>query len=344
MTVFSHPLFSVMNSYYAQEIAAEFFFYSRSLNEEFIVYIRQNDYDPYLIFDFFRHNGEYVFTKKHRIPGVRRGEYSKVLVKLSPNGKYLFYKELHDPPLDDNTGSLDESKYRHTQTERMYDTQLDHTELHEGGEGLYRADSENVIDSSSEERSYSDEEESEESGYGSSKFSKSISPPVRNKSPLSSPSEEAKKRRTNGNFSTFRPSQPNSSPLYDSAVIEQSESVSVVSNDLSVQKPVGTSNRDTDNFSRLSPVQIEEEKGFYKCDSSRMEAKIFELVLIRRSSTMNEIFQYARGLQKESHDERISKIKKKVNDEEIMFDLKLVRTVKDVNKYYGDLSDKYITL
>lgn len=342
MTVFSHPLFSIMNSYYAQEIKAEFFFYSRSLNEEFIVYLRQNDYDPYLIFDFFRHNGEYVFTKKQRIPGVRRGEYQNVLVKLSPNGKYLFYKEMHDPPQDDLTGSLDESRYRHTQTERMYDTQFDHTELHEGGEGLYRADSENVIDSSSDEYSYSDEEESD---YGSSELKKSISPPIRGKSSQSSPLEESKKRNNNSNFSTFRPSQPISSPLVDPALDERSESVSVISNDLSVHKPVAQPNRDTDNFSRLSPVQIgEEEKGFYKCDSSRMEARIFELVLIRRSSTMQEIFQYARGLQKEGHDERISKIKNKVHDEDIMFDLKLVRTVKDVNKYYGDLADKYITL
>lgn len=137
MPVFSNPLFSVLNSYYSQEITAEFFFYSRSLDQEFIVYLRQNNYDPYLIFDFYKYNGEYVFTKKHPIPGVKRGEYDKVKVKISPNGKYLFFKEQFDAPYE-NTMTYEESKFHHTHTERYMDSKLDRTELNEGGEESVR--------------------------------------------------------------------------------------------------------------------------------------------------------------------------------------------------------------
>jgi hypothetical protein len=89
MTLFSHPLYTVVNSYYAQEITAQFFFYSKSIEEEFIVYLRQNSYAPFLIFDFFRYNGDYVYTKKQPVPGVKRGELDQLKVKISPNGRYI---------------------------------------------------------------------------------------------------------------------------------------------------------------------------------------------------------------------------------------------------------------
>ena len=133
MTLFSHPVFSVLNSYTSQEITAEFFFYARSLNQEFVVYLRQNDYDPYLIFDFYRYNGEYVFTKTQSIPGVKKGEYDKIIVRISPNGKYLFFKEQFDAPMYEGSMTYQDSQFQRTHTERYMESALEQTELHEGG-------------------------------------------------------------------------------------------------------------------------------------------------------------------------------------------------------------------
>lgn len=49
-------------------------------------------------------------------------------------------------------------------------------------------------------------------------------------------------------------------------------------------------------------------------------------------------------MQKDTKGDKKERIQKRFNNNDIMFDLKLVRTIEDVNKYYGDLSDQNIVL
>ena len=129
---------------------------------------------------------------------------------------------------------------------------------------------------------------------------------------------------------------------------EQFENASVASHEPSIEKPMEEmkQNKPQAEFDYLEPEEEENkvQEPFYEYDSARMEGKIFELVLLRRQSTLQEILQCARAAQKETHEEKAKKLEEKFNNDDIQFDLKLVRTIEDVNKYYGDLSDECIVL
>ena len=95
--LFAYPLYSIIDKDITTEIKAEFFFYSKSLKQEFAVFIRLNNYDKWVVFDFYRSTGEYVFTKRHSILGVTTNDSSKLNVQVSPNGRFIAFIFTTDP-------------------------------------------------------------------------------------------------------------------------------------------------------------------------------------------------------------------------------------------------------
>ena len=92
----SMPLTSVgIYSWYIKE----FYFYSKSMDEEFVVNLREGMGDPFcFILDFYRKNGELVYTKKHEVQNIWKyfeyvgdPDYDSSTIKISPNGRFLYY-------------------------------------------------------------------------------------------------------------------------------------------------------------------------------------------------------------------------------------------------------------
>ena len=53
-------------------VCKEFFFYSKSINEEFVVHIRRESSSSLkFFFDFYRKNGKFLYTKKHEINDIK---------------------------------------------------------------------------------------------------------------------------------------------------------------------------------------------------------------------------------------------------------------------------------
>jgi hypothetical protein len=79
----------------------EFFFYSKSLNEEIVVHIlstQTSDIKYYM--DFYRTNGDYICRKVVDIPDKKYNNYygwntpadlDQDPIKISPNGKFIYY-------------------------------------------------------------------------------------------------------------------------------------------------------------------------------------------------------------------------------------------------------------
>ena len=92
----SMPLTSV--GIYSRDIK-EFYFYSKSMDEEFVVNLREGMGDPFcFILEFYRKNGELVYTKKHEVQNIWKcfeyvddPDYDSSTIKISPNGRFLYY-------------------------------------------------------------------------------------------------------------------------------------------------------------------------------------------------------------------------------------------------------------
>ena len=97
----SSPILTVIPSNDIWNTKAEFFYCSHSTKEEFIVYITQGYGIEGIKFDFYKPNGNHVYTKIFTYEGMQNYEYYSYNfeVKVSPNGKYIFMK-------------LNSSKYR----------------------------------------------------------------------------------------------------------------------------------------------------------------------------------------------------------------------------------------
>ena len=101
-------------------VQKEFYFYSKSMDEEFVVHIREESGDPYyLVLDFYRKNGEFIHTKRHEINNIHNTynyvevddtDYDSSTIKISPNGRFLYYitsenNQDYDPYAQDNTNN-----------------------------------------------------------------------------------------------------------------------------------------------------------------------------------------------------------------------------------------------
>ena len=89
---FTSPILSFVPQKISQYIKSEFFFYSHSTKEEYVVYISQGNELPHIQFDFYKANGEHVYWRKLTIEGVSDYEYESLMVAVSPNGKYLYFE------------------------------------------------------------------------------------------------------------------------------------------------------------------------------------------------------------------------------------------------------------
>ena len=89
--LFSYPWYSIIDKDILTEIKAEFFFYSKSLKQEFIVYLRQNTLGNWFLLDFYNSYGKYIFTKRHSISGSNNIVGNQVEIKVSPNGEYIAF-------------------------------------------------------------------------------------------------------------------------------------------------------------------------------------------------------------------------------------------------------------
>ena len=362
MPLFSHPLYSVVNGYYSQEITAQFFFYSKSLEEEFIVYLRQNKYAPFLIFDFFRYNGDYVFTKKQPIPGVRRGDYDKVSVKISPNGRYICYKEQHDAPTYSDSKTYEESNFYATHTERMIDFSDDSSQ-NEGG-----ASSSSILeaDSSDESDSSSSQGKSGINSQNSISVRQATGENIKDVKSISEASSESSQPNESPGTSRFPASvggsqsamkkdpRTSSMPIPNSGGTSNSGSRfirnSTQKNGTFRSKPSGVSGYSNSRrppsgkFHGLEPYNKKRNGTNYQSSFPRMDEKVFEIVLVRRSSIFRKLMWTYRKYMLNGEFKKLGKLKKKMEIEETIFDLKLVRTVEDVNRKYGDYSDEHMKL
>jgi hypothetical protein len=328
--IFSDPTYTVISSNYSQDIKAEFFYYSRSLEQEFVVFLRQNKTSPYLIFDFYFSNGEYVFTKKHYIAGLKVGDYEDVKVKISPNGKYLFLKEEYGAEVyneDDSIHLNEETKYgQSVATPRSGESSaLEQTQYYEGGSDENESSKNFPANSSSE--------------ISSSEVSSSVSP--------QNPQNLAK----DSSNSDSTPAAPSSHPTGVGTLPPNQFSRSNKFSSSNSPSPVPISNPGNSAVSRnYQPFyssyygSSKKTQKFYKYSSPRMEGRIYEIVLLRRESTVRSIFKQAVHIDKKRFSKEMQDLEKQFHDEDILFDLKLLRTVEDVNKYFGEQSDDQIQL
>ena len=107
---YQSPLFRLLPIDQAKYLRNEFFFYPKSLNDEFIVY-RLNRTDMGAIeYAFYRPNGKYESSVRLKIHGVK--DYTNVNLSVSPNGKYVFYVEENEDYNEEE--ALAASKLRNT--------------------------------------------------------------------------------------------------------------------------------------------------------------------------------------------------------------------------------------
>lgn len=86
------------------EIVKEFFYYSKSLKEEFIIHIREDFHLKNVHFDVYRSNGQYVNTTTKNIPKMAKTSVASVIddtldmsfLKVSPNGRFMYYTVLEE--------------------------------------------------------------------------------------------------------------------------------------------------------------------------------------------------------------------------------------------------------
>ena len=90
MPLFNYPKFSILSEKKRRTIRNEFFFKLPNSETELVVYQLQSEEKNYVEFSFYRTNGKYVNSIKLQVPGVK--DYLNFEIKLSPNGKLLFYK------------------------------------------------------------------------------------------------------------------------------------------------------------------------------------------------------------------------------------------------------------
>ena len=133
--LFSYPWYSVIDKDILTEIKAEFFFYSKSLKQEFIVFVRQNNNENLTLFDFYQSNGKYAFTKRHSISGANNIVWNQVEIKVSPNGRYIAFIYIIDPNVKDETiGKVSRrsgSKVKRCGSQKSIRSKV--SELNEGG-------------------------------------------------------------------------------------------------------------------------------------------------------------------------------------------------------------------
>jgi hypothetical protein len=93
MPRFNDPKFSILSNLSDRKrkaIRNEFFFKPLNYSDELIVYQLQSDSNDYIEFSFYKNNGQYVNSIHHKVKGITN--YGELVVKLSPDGKMLFYK------------------------------------------------------------------------------------------------------------------------------------------------------------------------------------------------------------------------------------------------------------
>ena len=92
-------------------VKKELYFYSKNLDEKFVVDIREElGYPYYLFLDFYRKNDEFIYTKKHEINNIHNTynhveiddtDYDISTIKISPNRRFLYYiKSENNPDYD----------------------------------------------------------------------------------------------------------------------------------------------------------------------------------------------------------------------------------------------------
>lgn len=90
MPLYNDPRFSILSGRKRKAIRNEFFFKPPNYPDELIVYMLQSDSKNDIEFAFYKTNGQYINSIHHSIEGVTN--YDNLVVKLSPDGKMLFYK------------------------------------------------------------------------------------------------------------------------------------------------------------------------------------------------------------------------------------------------------------
>ena len=71
---------------------AEFIYWYRITKQEYIVCITKKEKLAWIRFDFYKLNGNLVFTKKATFKGKKFGVNKDIDIKVSPNGEYIFIK------------------------------------------------------------------------------------------------------------------------------------------------------------------------------------------------------------------------------------------------------------
>ena len=97
------PLTSAKDS---SSVVKEFYFYSKSMDEEFVVHMREEGGYPFcILLDFYRKNGEFIYTKRHEVNNIKNAynyvedpEYDNSSIKISPNGKFMYYITTENNP------------------------------------------------------------------------------------------------------------------------------------------------------------------------------------------------------------------------------------------------------
>ena len=91
MPLFNTPTFSILSDWERPSVVNEFFFHPPNSEQELIVYQIQVKHKPYIEFAFYKLDGKYVDSIRLSVEGVE--DYRKFECDVSPNGKYMFYKE-----------------------------------------------------------------------------------------------------------------------------------------------------------------------------------------------------------------------------------------------------------
>jgi hypothetical protein len=90
MPRFNEPNFLILSDRERKAIRNEFFFKPPNYSDELIVYQLQSGSKDYIEFSFYKTNGQYINSIHHKVENVTN--YDELEVKLSPDGKMLFYK------------------------------------------------------------------------------------------------------------------------------------------------------------------------------------------------------------------------------------------------------------
>ena len=94
MPTYRSPLFRLLPLEQSKYLRNEFYYYPKSINQEYVVY-RLNRTDIQCIeFAFYKPNGRYDSSLRLKIHGIK--DYNYVNLVVSPNGRYIFYAEVND--------------------------------------------------------------------------------------------------------------------------------------------------------------------------------------------------------------------------------------------------------